>query len=185
MVVALDETYGVRPSVEGMKTALLQALTLVSSMQTRMMLLTRGAHGPILPGGSTGRAGASNGGVWGLGRVTRVEMPNANVDSIDLLPPPTTNGLRAFVGAFDAALVSTEMASRGCAQYVVRLRRGALVQSKTIKPTAVAGSEVVITGGLGGLGLHVTLWLLEHKVKAVVLTSRSGQVTRDGQGLGM
>jgi hypothetical protein len=162
---------------------LLQALKLVSSMKTRMMLLTRGAHGPILPGGSTGRAGASNGGVWGLGRVTRVEMPNANVDSVDVLPPPT-RGLRAFVGAIDSALTSTEMVSRGITQYVVRLRRGAIVNVKAIKPAKVARAEVVITGGLGGLGLHITPWLLGHSAKTVVLTSRSGQVTRDGQGLG-
>ena len=110
-------------------------------------------------------------------------MPNANVDSIDVVP--NVMGLaRALVGTFDSAQSSVELASRGVTQYEIRLRRGATVDAAAVKPKAVAGSEVVITGGLGGLGLHITPWLLAHKAKNVVLTSRSGQVTRDGQGLG-
>ena len=186
VLIPLDATTGSRPSVEGMKTALMQALKLVSSMQTRLVLLTRGAHGPQLCGGSVGRAGASNGGVWGLACVTRVEMPNANVDSADVLPPATigTIGLRALVGVLDSAQISTELASRGSMQLEVRLRKGAIVKPASIYPKAVAGAEVVITGGLGSLGLHITPWLLAHSASTVILTSRSGQVARDGQGLG-
>ena len=186
VLIPLDATTGSRPSVEGMKTALMQAFKLVSSMETRLVLLTRGAHGPQLCGGSVGRAGASNGGVWGLACVTRVEMPNANVDSADVLPPATigTIGLRALVGVLDSAQISTELASRGSMQLEVRLRKGAIVKPASIYPKAVAGAEVVITGGLGSLGLHITPWLLAHSASTVILTSRSGQVARDGQGLG-
>ena len=171
-----------------MKRALLQALKLVASMRTRFILLTRGAHGPAPAGmgGTAGRAGASNGGVWGLARVTRVEMPSANVDSIDVLPSPQ-HSLRAFIGAMEATPTlrgSCELASRGTRQFEVRLRRGATVKAKQIKPKGVSGSEVVITGGLGGLGLHTTPWLLARSAQCVILTSRSGQVARDGQGLG-
>jgi NAD(P)-dependent dehydrogenase (short-subunit alcohol dehydrogenase family) len=40
-----------------------------------------------------------------------------------------------------------------------------------------------ITGGLGGLGLRATALLVGRGVSRVVLTSRSGRVVRDGQGL--
>ena len=51
-------------------------------------------------------------------------------------------------------------------------------------PKAQAGSTFLITGGLGGLGLRAATMLERHeRVTRLVLTSRSGQVARDGQGL--
>ena len=182
IIIALDAAAASRPSVDGMRLALLNALKLVSSMKTRLLFLTRGAHGPMHSTGALGRSAASNGGVWGLGRVARVEMPSAHVDSVDIVMP-VGGGMRAVVGVIDSAQASTELASRGRTLYEVRLRRGATVDDATVKPRVVGGSDVVITGGLGGLGLHITPWLLSHRATSVVLTSRSGQVTRDGQGL--
>ncbi|CEL92996.1 unnamed protein product [Vitrella brassicaformis CCMP3155] len=39
----------------------------------------------------------------------------------------------------------------------------------------------VITGGLGGLGLVVAAWLIEHGAKSIILASRRGQPTQEMQ----
>jgi hypothetical protein len=48
---------------------------------------------------------------------------------------------------------------------------------------ARASSDVVITGGLGGLGLSISAWLRDSGGSRLILTSRSGRVARGGQGL--
>ena len=161
--------------------ALAQAGAVASEPTANIWLVTSGVH---LVGSERRVARPKHAGVWGLARVARVEMPSASIDSIDVVPP-VHHGLRALVGIMDSAQASCEIASRGSTQFEVRLRRGATVRASAVHPMVTAGAEIVITGGLGGLGLNTTPWLLSHGARTVVLTSRSGQVARDGQGLGV
>jgi len=54
------------------------------------------------------------------------------------------------------------------------------LQPKTTPPTPQLQSA--LNGGLGGLGLRAGSWLVDHSA-ALTLTSRSGLVARDDQGL--
>ena len=67
----------------------------------------------------------------------------------------------------------------GSQRLVPRLRVGGLLEGSSTDFT-VDGAHWV-TGGLGGLGLRVANLLLENAA-AVFLASRSGRVTRSGQG---
>ena len=64
-------------------------------------------------------------------------------------------------------------------------------QSGTVGPLLLAScgespnvaSPVLVTGGLGGLGLHFAGWLLARGCGPIVLVSRRGTVARDSQQL--
>ena len=71
------------------------------------------------------------------------------------------------------------MARMGSQRLVPRLRVGGLLEGSSTEFTADGTHGV--TGGLGGLGLRVATLLLEN-AGAVFLASRSGRVTRSGQG---
>jgi len=58
-------------------------------------------------------------------------------------------------------------------------------ESFPLSPISSRDGVYVVTGGLGGLGLLSAQVLIELGVKKIVLLSRSGQVSYDGQGLEM
>ena len=65
----------------------------------------------------------------------------------------------------------------------LRLRRGVPVVPMAGVQDVHSGAYAV-TGGLGGLGLRAARLLVEKSVAALVLSSRSGRVSYEGQGLG-
>ena len=63
------------------------------------------------------------------------------------------------------------------------LRRTDAVAPQGYGTRVLPKGDVFITGGLGGLGLTLSSWLLGAGCSHLVLTSRSGRIARDGQGL--
>src|SRR3989338_5677762 len=77
-----------------------------------------------------------------------------------------------------------QIAHRQNRRYVCRLNKASLVDEKEAKDQATQiqkvksiithNKTVVITGGTGGLGLHIAEVLADHEVQNIVLLSRSG-----------
>ncbi|GAA3035666.1 type I polyketide synthase [Actinokineospora globicatena] len=103
---------------------------------------------------------------WGLSRVAALELPHWR-GSIDL--PPVLDDHTATL--FRASLAGDEdqVAIRPDGAFARRLRRAALSAAEPWRP-----KSVLVTGGTGALGGHVTRWLTARGVDKIVLVSRSG-----------
>ena len=73
-----------------------------------------------------------------------------------------------------------EVAWNGAVIHASRLRLCSRASSRDV---ALAKGLCAVTGGLGGLGLRAAVQLAGGGSAGVVLSSRSGRVVRDGQGL--
>ncbi|MGK5673962.1 type I polyketide synthase [Micromonospora sp. URMC 106] len=109
--------------------------------------------------------------VWGLGRAAAVEQPHRWGGLVDLpatVDDTTTRRLAAVLAA--------------AGEDQVAVRPGG-VWARRLAPAPPASDEsaadwwsgtVLVTGGTGALGGHVTRWLLDRGVGQVVLASRRG-----------
>jgi len=110
---------------------------------------------------------------WGLGKVIGQEHPELGFRFLDLQPSETTDSVDALTGHLldDTAPEEAETAIQGGSVLAPRLRR--LSDAKQ-EPVPVRGDGAyVVTGGLGGLGLEATEWLIEQGATSIVLMSRS------------
>ena len=109
--------------------------------------------------------------IWGLGRVAALELPRQWGGLLDLPARPTDADLAAVLAA---------LAQRDQDQLVVR---AGTVRARRIVPATASGRDwrprgtVLVTGGTGALGEHVTCWLLEHGAEQIVLVGRGGTAT--------
>ncbi len=111
-------------------------------------------------------SGLSASGLWGLARSARAELPDLALRCIDL-----QSGSLELLPAALSLVEEPECAVRGGAVLVPRLVREASAGSWS----SARGGAVLITGGLGALGLRVAEWLVsEQGVLELVLTSRRG-----------
>ncbi len=129
---------------------------------TKLVIVTRGAFSvsgePI-----TDLAGAS---VWGLVRSAQSEHPGKFV-LIDADESPTDELIARAVSSGES-----QVAIRGEQLLAPRLRRG---PSDIARPSGHWHGTVLITGGTGALGRILARHLvINHEVRSLVLTSRSG-----------
>ncbi|HEX4382373.1 MAG TPA: SDR family NAD(P)-dependent oxidoreductase [Myxococcales bacterium] len=103
----------------------------------------------------------------GLGRTVRQEHPELDCRLIE------TDDLACVARELQGDDLETEVAWRGGKRYVARLKRAAPVAPVAAK----LDGTVLVTGGLGALGLHVASWLADRKVPRLVLASRRGLET--------
>ncbi len=108
--------------------------------------------------------------LWGLGRTFALEHPDHWGGLIDLEPGTDETRARRQIEVGIANAADDQMAFRDNVRHRPRL----------IPATPPAGDELTIadgnylvTGGLGGLGLHVARWLAESGAGRVVLVGRS------------
>ena len=102
--------------------------------------------------------------LWGLGRSIGLENPALRVLRLDIDDNPAPDRLVALL----AQGVEDELALRGDAVLGARITRATLPEA----PATAPQGTVLITGGLGGLGLQVATWLTEQDVSGVLLCSR-------------
>lgn len=132
--------------------------------------------------------------IWGLARTARNELPNLRLFSTDLGPSLELSALEAQFGAdsADSDLPEHERALRKRGEgsspvhvlYVPRLQEVSLAsaaQGWSLAAAATRGGPILITGGLGALGLCFAQWLLEQKAGEVALVSRTGRAAADSQ----
>ncbi|MEU9510858.1 type I polyketide synthase [Micromonospora sp. NPDC048170] len=111
--------------------------------------------------------------VWGLGRAAAVEQPHRWGGLVDL--PPTVEDATA-------RRLAAVLAGDG-GEDQVAVRPGG-IWARRLSPAPPAADQspagdwcsgtVLVTGGTGALGGHVTRWLLDRGVGQVVLASRRG-----------
>ncbi|HEX6828088.1 MAG TPA: polyketide synthase dehydratase domain-containing protein, partial [Burkholderiales bacterium] len=111
--------------------------------------------------------------LWGLGRVVMQEHPEMRCTLVDL-EPGVEDAAEALWREVRHGDDETQVAWRQGKRHVARLVRAAAADPKDVAPLQLApASTVLITGGLGALGLHVARWLVEqHQVRHVVLVGR-------------
>ncbi|WP_408630720.1 SDR family NAD(P)-dependent oxidoreductase [Micromonospora coxensis] len=113
--------------------------------------------------------------VWGLGRAAAVEQPHRWGGLVDL-PAVVDDGVLRRLAAVLAG---------GSGEDQVAVRSGG-VWGRRLAPAPAPGPErrewwadgtVLVTGGTGALGGHVTRWLLDRGARRVVLVGRRGAAT--------
>ena len=105
----------------------------------------------------------AQGALWGLGRTVGLESPSLRVLRVDIDADPDADKLLDLLSQH----AEDELALRGDAVLGARVIKAAVPDKKAAAPKGT----VLVTGGLGGLGLQVASWLIEQDV-AVLLTSR-------------
>ena len=111
--------------------------------------------------------------LWGLGRTIALEQPQAWGGAIDLDPRFTAqDSASALLDELCAAGAEDQVALRDAGRRVARL-----VPRTTPPPSQLVigtDSSVLVTGGYGGLGPKVALWLADQGATSIVLLGRSG-----------
>ncbi|GAA6618282.1 type I polyketide synthase [Scytonema sp. NUACC26] len=152
------------------------ALSLVQSLIGKefsqpptLWLVTKGAQ---RVGVESTLLGIAQSPVWGLGKVITNEYPQFHCTLVDLDPGGNNNAQSLFAEICSHKLTSgARVAFRNGQRYVDRLVRSDKIVKKSLQLKADA--TYLVTGGLGGIGLLVAQWMVEHGAKHLVLVGRS------------
>jgi acyl transferase domain-containing protein/aryl carrier-like protein len=136
----------------------------------RLWLVTRGSQ---RVNAETDHPACSQAPLWGLGHVIAIEHPQFRCVRLDLDPGDKGEKSR---GLFEEIVGGDgdgedRIAFRGGVRYVPRL---AVYPAKPHEPAVFRpDATYLITGGLGGMGLTVARWMVEHGARNLVLVGRS------------
>ncbi len=134
-----------------------------------LWLVTLGAQ---RVGRESNLAGVAQSTLWGLGKVIANEHTELNCTLVDLDPLANDNAQALFAELRSQKPVGENLlAFRNGQRYVAQLIRSSKFVQKPLR--LVADATYLITGGLGGIGLLVAKWMVEHGAKHLVLLSRS------------
>ncbi len=141
------------------------------SQPGRAWLVTQGAQ-PVQDGSRQGIRWQAP--LWGVGRAFSLEQPDRWGGLIDLPAEAEQEVLaETLLATIDAADSETESAYRDGLRYVPRLRPAAApaASAATFRPDAT----YLITGGFGGLGQRVALWMAARGARHIALLSRRAE----------
>ncbi|HEY3999339.1 MAG TPA: SDR family NAD(P)-dependent oxidoreductase, partial [Candidatus Xenobia bacterium] len=110
--------------------------------------------------------------LWGLGRTLAIEHPELRPTRVELSSEAPADDLLAELWAGAA---EEEVAFRGDGRWVSRLVREAPPRGAAI--AIRPDGTYLVTGGLGGLGLGVSQWLVDRGARHLILLSRKGAAT--------
>ncbi|MFF3857416.1 type I polyketide synthase, partial [Micromonospora sp. NPDC002575] len=180
-----DDPHPEHPAVPaGTAATLLLAQALHDAgASTALWCVTRGAVGT---GDGDAVRSAAQGGLWGLGRVAGLELPQLRVGLLDLPAAeadPAAGVDRAgsatrvdparLAAALTAAGDEDQLAVRHTGVYARRLTRATPADAAAADRWRPSGT-VLVTGGTGALGAHVARWAAGNGAEHLVLTSRRG-----------
>ncbi|WP_128382153.1 type I polyketide synthase [Streptomyces cavernae] len=140
-----------------------------SGAGARLWCATRGAI--AVPGCDDAPAAPAQAAVWGLGRVAALEHPGVWGGLVDLPPTLDEEAARLLAAAVAGGPGEDQIAVRAAGLFGRRLHRAAFTTASGWRPE---GATVLVTGGTGSLGAHVTRWLARGGARRVVLLSRGG-----------
>ena len=183
VVILTELAEACAPSVTSCQLLLNAVQQLFEHQQTppRIVVGTAGSHCNLPMAGDI--VSSEQGGSWGFARVVRIEKPSWRVVCVDQ-PIRPRRSVDKLVAAAHGDKV--EVAFTAGSMYVLHLLRGQRlvhVQRREAKQPTLLGSSMLITGGLGGLGLRAAALLSGREASRVILSSRSGRVARDKQAL--
>jgi acyl transferase domain-containing protein/acyl carrier protein len=140
----------------------------------RVLWVTQGAVSTAKAGADIGRT-ASQAALWGLGRTVMAEQPDLGFQLLDV-----EGGIEAGEIVLREWLIGddeTQVAWRKGKRHVARLAKAPPVTVSSAKPPFRKDGTVLVTGGLGLIGLQLARRLVEHGIRHVLLTSRRGMAT--------
>lgn len=108
---------------------------------------------------------------WGLGRALFNELPETATTMIDVAAGDPWHS--AVAREIAESSPSSEIAFRGGRRLLPQLRLVALADSGSEAPHFHRSKTYLVTGGLGGFGRQLALWLAERGAGRIILTSRS------------
>jgi acyl transferase domain-containing protein/aryl carrier-like protein len=153
--------------------ALVKALAAVRSTHApRLVLATRGAQYVSDDDGPADVGGAA---LWGLGRVIATEHPELDCRLIDL-PPAARDTERDAMALLHEVLDGdgeTQLALRAGERHVPRLSALAARARRAARGELRSDATYLVTGGLGGVGLHVARWIFDMGGRRIALLGRS------------
>ncbi|WP_372504143.1 type I polyketide synthase [Actinokineospora diospyrosa] len=170
-LLALDETpHPVHAALPVGLTATLSLLhAVVETDIAPLWCVTQGAVG------TTGEvpANPAQAQVWGLGRVAGLEHPRQWGGLVDVPVGFDDRAAARLVGALVRTDDEDQLAVRAAGTFARRLVRaatGSAAPTRSWRP----GGTVLVTGGTGAIGGHVSRWLAANGAEHLVLTSRRG-----------
>jgi amino acid adenylation domain-containing protein len=108
---------------------------------------------------------------WGLGRVLLVEQPVWSIALVDVEHLDARDAADALLAELGARDDESQIALRGGRRYGARLKLAE--RAKAARTPELAGGAVLITGGLGGLGVVLARHLVDkHGARRLVLLGR-------------
>jgi acyl transferase domain-containing protein len=108
--------------------------------------------------------------ILGMARVLASEMPQVRCARVDLDPArPEASALAVIASGFPSG--EDEIAERAGRIYAPRIRALAAMPAANTPPIA-ADRTYLISGGWGGLGLHIAAWLVDRGARHLVLLGR-------------
>jgi acyl carrier protein/NADP-dependent 3-hydroxy acid dehydrogenase YdfG len=142
----------------------------------RVWVLTRGTHNV----GGSGVMCPTGGMVWGMGRSLALEHTGLWGGLIDLDPESRMDREAIDVLAEISAQDEDQIAFRKGKRYVLRLSPFRHLGEDPERPFRCDGQGAyIVTGGLGGLGLHVAALLADRGARTLVLAGRTPLPARE------
>ncbi|MBM7769830.1 acyl transferase domain-containing protein [Actinokineospora baliensis] len=170
-LLALDETpHPVHTALPVGLTATLSLLhAVVETDIAPLWCVTQGAVG------TTGEVPARpvQAQVWGLGRVAGLEHPRQWGGLVDVPVGFDDRAASRLVGVLSRADDEDQLAIRASGTFARRLVRAATGSAAPMRSWRPGGT-VLVTGGTGAIGGHVSRWLAANGAEHLVLTSRRG-----------
>ncbi len=117
--------------------------------------------------------------LWGFARTVALEYPEIKCLRVDLAPDSGVEQARSLFDELCLDSDESEIALRGDRRFVLRWERQALQTPASVPVRSDA--TYLVTGGTGGLGLHVAAWLVEQGARHLVLLSRRGAISEDAR----
>jgi acyl transferase domain-containing protein/pimeloyl-ACP methyl ester carboxylesterase/acyl carrier protein len=156
----------IRVATEGLQVV----LALEGRTSGRLLWVTTSAV-PVRPGDAVAAATAP---MWGLGRTVMQERPELGCTLVDLEPGAVA--LDTLMRELSTNDGESQVAWRTGSRHAARLVRAPAIAGDRPLPLSIQGT-VLLSGGLGALGLQVARWLAQQRVPHLVLTGRRGANT--------
>jgi short-subunit dehydrogenase len=141
-----------------------------SEVNAPLWCVTRGA---VSVSAQDGVVSAEQASVWGLGRVVALEHPSRWGGLVDLPEVVDEQAVRRLTAALSRTDGEDQLAVRASGTFVRRLVRAPLADRTGIRQWTPRGT-VLVTGGTGGVAVHIARWLAAGGAEHLILTSRRG-----------
>ncbi|WNG36476.1 acyltransferase domain-containing protein [Archangium violaceum] len=141
----------------------------------KLWLVTRGAQ----PAGEApGPLAVAQSPLWGIGRVFALEHPDLWGGLVDLESGQSDGQLSALTEELLSPDGEDHIALRTDGRRVARVKPRRGEELGTDSARLREDASYLVTGGLGGLGLRLSLWLADNGARHLVLTGRRGMPER-------
>jgi acyl transferase domain-containing protein/acyl carrier protein len=121
--------------------------------------------------GEAGEVCVAQSPAWGIGRIIEREHPELRPANIDLSSVLDRNEIETLARLACENATESQLALRGRKVLALRYER-VQAQGESAAPSFRPDATYLITGGLGGVGLHLAEWLVKAGARQIALVSR-------------